>query len=40
MVDSAAAWVDIPRGRGERRFAEYPDRSIEDWHWVRRLTVD
>lgn len=32
MLDSKALWVQVPKGKGERHFAEYPDESLEDWH--------
>ncbi len=37
MLDSRATWVETPRGRRHRRFPEYPDQSIEDWHKSRGL---
>lgn len=32
MLDFAAPWVEIPRGRNHRHFPRYPDESIVDWH--------
>ncbi len=32
MLDFAAPWVEVPRGKGHRHFNRYPDESIEDWH--------
>ena len=37
MIDSKASWVAVPGGKANRRFAEYPDQSIEDWHKTRGL---
>jgi len=28
----APSWVDVPPGRGHRRYAHMPDESLEDWH--------
>ena len=35
MIDSKAPWVAVPGGKRNRKFAEYPDQSIEDWHKTR-----
>jgi len=35
MIDSKAPWVAVPGGKSNRKFAEYPDQSIEDWHKTR-----
>jgi hypothetical protein len=32
MLDFAPAWAKVPKGPRERRFARYPEESIEDWH--------
>jgi hypothetical protein len=32
LLDSKASWVEVPKGTKHRRFAEYPDESIQDWH--------
>ena len=32
LLDSKASWVEVPKGAKHRRFAEYPDESIQDWH--------
>ena len=40
MLDFAAPWCKVPRGRGHRRFARYPDVSIEDWHRQHGLVVE
>jgi hypothetical protein len=37
MLDSKASWVPVPRGRGAKRFREYPRESILDWHTSRGL---
>jgi hypothetical protein len=37
MIDSKASWVAVSGGKGHRKFREYPDESIEDWHKTRGL---
>lgn len=37
MLDSKAAWVEVPAGEGERHFDEYPELSIVEWHRERGL---
>jgi len=37
MLEFAAPWVEVPRGRHDRRFTGYPRDSIEDWHKKRGL---
>jgi len=37
MLDSKAPWVAVPSGKGHRKFADYPDQSIADWHKSRKL---
>jgi hypothetical protein len=32
MLDSKADWVPVETKRGDRKFKEYPDQSLEDWH--------
>jgi hypothetical protein len=32
MLDYAAPWCEIPRGPNERRFPEFPDESLAEWH--------
>jgi len=32
MLDFKAPWVEVPEGKKDPHFAEYPDLSIEDWH--------
>ncbi len=40
MLDYAAPWAQPPDGADDRRFAEYPEESIEDWHRARGLYQD
>jgi hypothetical protein len=40
MLDSKASWVQIPKGRKEVRFSEYPEDSIEGWHDRHGLRVE
>lgn len=37
LLDSAAPWVKVPKGKTESHFQGYPDQSIEDWHKERGL---
>ena len=39
MLDSKAAWVEVPEGGRHRHFPAYPDESIDDWHAKRDLKV-
>ena len=39
MLDYAARWSEIPRGKGHTHFPEYPKEGIADWHAKRGLTV-
>ena len=39
MLDYAAPWADVPRGRGHTHFREYPKESIAGWHKKRGLEV-
>jgi hypothetical protein len=32
MLGSKAPWVGVHEGADDKRFAEYPDESIADWH--------
>ncbi|MBX9804149.1 MAG: GFA family protein [Alphaproteobacteria bacterium] len=32
MLDFAAKWCEIPKGKKERYIAQYPEDSIEGWH--------
>ncbi len=32
MLGSKAGWVRVDAKRGEAKFAEYPEQSLEDWH--------
>jgi len=37
FLDSKPAWVGVPKGKGNRRFARYPREGIADWHRKRGL---
>ncbi len=37
MLDHAAPWAPVPKGKRVTRCAEYPEESIEAWHRERRL---
>jgi len=37
MLDFAAPWSEVPRGRRHTHFAGYPDEGIADWHRARGL---
>ena len=39
MLDYAAPWSDVPKGRLHKHFREYPNESIADWHKKHRLEV-
>ena len=39
MLNYAAPWSEIPRGKGHTHFPEYPKKGIADWHAKRGLTV-
>ena len=32
MLGSKASWVEVAAGRRDRKFKEYPQESIADWH--------
>ena len=32
MLDYAAPWCEIPTGKDEKHFPEYPEESLEEWH--------
>jgi hypothetical protein len=32
MLGSKANWVRLDARRGEQRFDDYPEQSLEDWH--------
>lgn len=32
MLDFAANWVEVPKGKAEKQFARFPKESIWDWH--------
>lgn len=40
MLGSKAAWVPVHAGPSDRRFEEYPDESLSDWHRRHGLDVD
>ena len=40
MLNYAAPWADVPKGRGHKHYGEYPRESIAGWHKSRGLTVD
>jgi hypothetical protein len=40
MLNHAAPWVQVGRGRNDTRFPEYPAESIADWHRRRGLEVE
>jgi len=37
LLGSKAAWVAVPKGKGERHFRAYPRQAIVDWHRARGL---
>jgi hypothetical protein len=37
MLDFAAPWVELPRGKGHTHYPEYPEEAIVDWHRRRGL---
>lgn len=39
MLDYAAPWAKIPKGRAHTHFAQYPEEAIIDWHRTRGLVV-
>jgi hypothetical protein len=38
MLGSKASWVPVQAGPDDRRFDEYPDESLAEWH--RRLGLE
>ena len=40
MLKYKAEWVKPQFGRGDAKFDEYPELSIEDWHKKRDLWID
>ena len=32
LLNSKASWVEVQRGPEDKRFEEYPEESIADWH--------
>jgi hypothetical protein len=37
MLDYAANWCDLPKGKHEVNFCKYPEESIEEWHRRHKL---
>lgn len=37
LLSYAASWCEIPKGKKEKFFKEYPKESIEEWHKRHRL---
>ncbi|HVI86682.1 MAG TPA: GFA family protein, partial [Dongiaceae bacterium] len=37
MLGSKANWVEVQAKKGDTRFDDYPDQSLEDWHKAHRL---
>jgi len=37
MLDSKCNWAEVQGGKRHRKFPEFPDQSIEDWHKSRRV---
>lgn len=40
LLDSAAPWCPVPRGKTQTNFDGYPSESIAGWHEARGLTVE
>lgn len=40
MLDSVANWCEIPNGRHDVHYSDYPDISIENWHKNLGLWMD
>ena len=40
MLDFAPAWVEPEIGRSDKRYGEYPEESIADWHQRLGLEAD
>lgn len=40
MLDSAANWCEIPRGKHDVHYSDYPSVSIENWHKKHGLWMD
>ncbi|KTD17111.1 GFA family protein [Legionella jordanis] len=40
MLDYAANWCEIPSGKENHQYREYPSLSIEDWHKKHHLWLD
>jgi hypothetical protein len=39
MLDSKCSWAEAPGGKRNRKFHEYADQSIADWHRTRGVLV-
>ena len=39
MLDFAAPWAEVPRGKGHSHYPEYPEEAIVDWHRRHDLIV-
>jgi hypothetical protein len=39
MLDYAAPWADVPKGRAHKHYREYPKESIAGWHKKHGLEV-
>lgn len=37
FLDAKASWVEVPKGKGHKRFEHYPREAIVDWHRKRNL---
>lgn len=37
-LDYAPDWVDVPRGEGHVRCAQWPEESLDEWHKRHRLS--
>ncbi|HTI44821.1 MAG TPA: GFA family protein [Candidatus Nitrosotalea sp.] len=37
MLGSKANWVEVQTKKGDTKFDDYPDQSLEDWHKAHRL---
>lgn len=32
MLDFAPDWVDVPQGKAHKRYPQFPEESLADWH--------
>jgi len=37
MLGSKANWVEVQAKKGDEKFADYPEQSLEDWHKAHHL---